>query len=41
MTRHPPLLGEHTDELLAELGIQGDELARLKTGGAFIAEKTS
>ena len=41
VTRHPPLLGEHTDELLAELGIEGDELAQLKIGGAFNAEKTS
>ena len=41
VTRHPPLLGEHTDELLAELGIEGDELALLKTGGAFTAEKIS
>jgi crotonobetainyl-CoA:carnitine CoA-transferase CaiB-like acyl-CoA transferase len=41
VTRHPPLLGEHTNELLAELGIEGDELAQLKTGGAFTAEKAS
>ena len=41
VTRHPPLLGEHTDELLAELGIQGDELIKLQNGGAFAAEKIS
>ena len=33
--RHPPLLGEHTGELLAELGIAGDELKALESGGAF------
>lgn len=35
--RHPPLLGEHTSELLAELGIAGEELESLKAGGAFTA----
>ena len=29
----PPLLGEHTDEVLAELGIEGDEVARLRARG--------
>jgi len=29
----PPLLGEHTDEVLAELGIEGDEVARLRAQG--------
>jgi formyl-CoA transferase len=33
--KHPPLLGEHTSELLAELGIAGDELKALEAGGAF------
>ncbi|MDB5942219.1 MAG: formyl-coenzyme transferase (Formyl-CoA transferase)-like protein [Ramlibacter sp.] len=33
--RHPPLLGEHNDEVLAELGIGPDERARLEAGGAF------
>jgi len=33
--RHPPLLGEHTEEVLAELGIAGDERARLRREGAF------
>jgi crotonobetainyl-CoA:carnitine CoA-transferase CaiB-like acyl-CoA transferase len=28
-----PLKGEHTDEILAELGIDGDELAQLKSDG--------
>ncbi len=29
----PPLLGEHTDEVLAELGIDGDEVRRLRAQG--------
>jgi formyl-CoA transferase len=33
--RHPPLLGEHTDEVLAELGIGEDELGELRAQGAF------
>ena len=35
--RHPPLLGEHTAEVLAELGISADELAQLQAHGAFAA----
>jgi formyl-CoA transferase len=35
VTRHPPLLGEHTHELLEELGIAGDNLKVLEEGGAF------
>ena len=35
VTRHPPLLGEHTDEVLSELGMFGDELKALEAGGAF------
>jgi formyl-CoA transferase len=35
VSRHPPLLGEHTNELLEELGIAGDELKALENGGAF------
>ncbi len=30
-----PLLGEHTEAILGELGVSGDELARLKTEGVF------
>jgi formyl-CoA transferase len=33
--KHPPLLGEHTSEVLAELGIAGEELTALQAGGAF------
>jgi len=33
--RHPPRLGEHTGEILQELGIAGEELARLQAQGAF------
>ncbi|MDB5742603.1 MAG: L-carnitine dehydratase/bile acid-inducible protein [Polaromonas sp.] len=32
---HPPLLGEHTEEVLSELGIGADELADLSALGAF------
>jgi len=35
--RHPTLLGEHTSELLAELGIAGEELKSLEAGDAFTA----
>ena len=35
--RHPPLLGEHTSELLAEFGIPGEELKSVEAGGAFTA----
>lgn len=33
--RHPPLLGEHTDEVLAEIGLSEGERARLRQEGAF------
>ncbi|WP_370530026.1 CaiB/BaiF CoA transferase family protein [Ramlibacter pinisoli] len=33
--RHPPLLGEHTHEVLAELGIGEDEREHLMASGAF------
>jgi crotonobetainyl-CoA:carnitine CoA-transferase CaiB-like acyl-CoA transferase len=33
--RHPPLLGEHTDEVLREvLGCSDEEIAALKASGA-------
>ena len=33
--RHPPLLGEHNAEVLAELGLSADEQAELEAQGAF------
>jgi formyl-CoA transferase len=33
--RHPPLLGEHTEEVLAEAGIGREQVARLREEGAF------
>jgi formyl-CoA transferase len=33
--RHPPLLGEHNREVLAELGIGDEECAQLEAQGAF------
>jgi formyl-CoA transferase len=33
--RHPPLLGEHTREVLGELGIGPEEQAQLQAQGAF------
>jgi crotonobetainyl-CoA:carnitine CoA-transferase CaiB-like acyl-CoA transferase len=35
--RHPPLLGEHNAEVLAELGIGVGELAEMEAQGAFAA----
>jgi crotonobetainyl-CoA:carnitine CoA-transferase CaiB-like acyl-CoA transferase len=35
--RHPPLLGEHNAEVLAELGIDAEARAQLEAQGAFAA----
>jgi crotonobetainyl-CoA:carnitine CoA-transferase CaiB-like acyl-CoA transferase len=32
--RHPPLLGEHTDEVLRQLGFEDGDVARLREAGA-------
>lgn len=36
--RHPPLLGEHTDEVLTQLGYSQTDRIRLAEGGAFEVE---
>jgi crotonobetainyl-CoA:carnitine CoA-transferase CaiB-like acyl-CoA transferase len=33
--RHPPMLGEHTDDVLRELGVADDEIATLRQDGAI------
>ena len=33
--RHPPLLGEHTDEVFGELGLDADKMEELRLQGAF------
>ncbi|NML45264.1 CoA transferase [Ramlibacter sp. G-1-2-2] len=33
--RHPPLLGEHNEEVLQEIGMSREDLARLRAAGAF------
>jgi formyl-CoA transferase len=33
--RHPPLLGEHTEEILVEAGLGAEQIARLRAQGAF------
>jgi crotonobetainyl-CoA:carnitine CoA-transferase CaiB-like acyl-CoA transferase len=35
MRRAPPLLGQHTDEVLAEFGLGADEIATLRAAGAI------
>src|SRR5919197_5476471 len=34
--RHPPLLGEHTDEVLRDVGYTRDEIARLRADGDLV-----
>ena len=33
--RHPPRLGEHSDEVAAELGYAADEIAQLRADGVL------
>jgi formyl-CoA transferase len=33
--RHPPLLGEHNEEVLAEIGLDAEDIERLRAQGAF------
>jgi crotonobetainyl-CoA:carnitine CoA-transferase CaiB-like acyl-CoA transferase len=35
ITRHAPRLGEHTAEVLGEIGLAADEIARLAAAGAI------
>jgi crotonobetainyl-CoA:carnitine CoA-transferase CaiB-like acyl-CoA transferase len=32
--KRSPLLGEHTDDILSEIGLSGDEIEAAKTEGA-------
>ena len=41
LTRPPPLLGQHTDEVLAEFGIDATELSRLHAAGVLGAAHTT
>ena len=34
-SRRAPLLGEHTDEILMDLGLSADEVATLRANGAI------
>ena len=34
MRRPPPMPGQHTDEILNECGYGGEEIRRLRAGGA-------
>jgi crotonobetainyl-CoA:carnitine CoA-transferase CaiB-like acyl-CoA transferase len=34
---HPPLLGEHNEQILAELGVKPEEIESLRAAGAFAA----
>jgi formyl-CoA transferase len=35
IVRAAPRRGEHTEEVLLELGLSGDELSRMKAAGVF------
>jgi crotonobetainyl-CoA:carnitine CoA-transferase CaiB-like acyl-CoA transferase len=35
VTRRAPMLGEHTDEVLTEAGLTGDEIAALRKAGGI------
>jgi crotonobetainyl-CoA:carnitine CoA-transferase CaiB-like acyl-CoA transferase len=39
--RRAPHLGEHTDEILSELGYQGEDIRRLKQEGVILSRGTS
>ena len=39
--RHPPMLGEHNDEILADAGLDPDQISRMRQKGVIGAKVTS
>ena len=39
--RHPPMLGEHNDEILADAGFDPDQISRMRQKGVIGAKETS
>ena len=39
--RHPPMLGEHNEEILADAGFDPDQISRMRQKGVIGAKATS